>query len=168
MAGKRVSIDMIACIIIIILCNVLSLQMSMSVTLNPMKQDVKKGKMRFVSNCFPYHGYIWNYGALPQVRVAALCVCVCVCEAKLPAHRRGRIPPTSTPNTQAKGDNDPLDVCEIGQRVWARGDVRQVKVLGTVALIDEGILLPTPSTSSLSTLTDCVQERLTGRSWPLT
>ena len=61
------------------------------------------------------------------------------------------------PNTQAKGDNDPLDVCEIGQRVLARGDVRQVKVLGTVALIDEGILLPTPSTlSSLSTLTDCV------------
>lgn len=43
------------------------------------------------------------------------------------------------PNTEAKGDNDPLDVCEIGQRVWARGDVRQVKVLGTVALIDEGI-----------------------------
>lgn len=42
------------------------------------------------------------------------------------------------PNTEAKGDNDPLDVCEIGQRVWARGDVRQVKVLGTVALIDEG------------------------------
>lgn len=43
------------------------------------------------------------------------------------------------PNTDAKGDNDPLDVCEIGQRVWARGDVRQVKVLGTVALIDEGL-----------------------------
>ena len=42
------------------------------------------------------------------------------------------------PNTNAKGDNDPLDVCEIGERVWARGDVRQVKVLGTVALIDEG------------------------------
>ena len=42
------------------------------------------------------------------------------------------------PNTQAKGDNDPLDVCEIGECVWSRGDIRQVKVLGTVALIDEG------------------------------
>lgn len=42
------------------------------------------------------------------------------------------------PNTEAKGDNDPLDVCEIGQRVLTRGDVRQVKVLGTIALIDEG------------------------------
>jgi inorganic pyrophosphatase len=36
--------------------------------LNPIKQDVKKGKLRFVNNCFPHHGYIWNYGALPQVR----------------------------------------------------------------------------------------------------
>lgn len=36
-------------------------------TLNPIKQDVKKGKLRFVANCFPHHGYIWNYGALPQV-----------------------------------------------------------------------------------------------------
>jgi inorganic pyrophosphatase len=35
--------------------------------LNPIKQDVKKGKLRFVANCFPHHGYIWNYGALPQV-----------------------------------------------------------------------------------------------------
>ena len=35
--------------------------------MNPIKQDVKKGKVRFVKNCFPHHGYIWNYGALPQV-----------------------------------------------------------------------------------------------------
>jgi hypothetical protein len=33
---------------------------------NPITQDVKKGKLRFVNNVFPYHGYIWNYGALPQ------------------------------------------------------------------------------------------------------
>lgn len=36
-------------------------------TLNPIKQDVKKGNLRFVANCFPHHGYIWNYGAIPQV-----------------------------------------------------------------------------------------------------
>ena len=34
--------------------------------LNPIKQDVKKGKLRYVKNFFPHHGYIWNYGALPQ------------------------------------------------------------------------------------------------------
>ena len=34
--------------------------------LNPIVQDQKKGKLRFVANCFPHHGYIWNYGAFPQ------------------------------------------------------------------------------------------------------
>merc|ERR1712110_430104 len=34
--------------------------------LNPIKQDTKKGKLRFVKNIFPHKGYIWNYGALPQ------------------------------------------------------------------------------------------------------
>lgn len=33
---------------------------------NPICQDVKNDKLRFVNNVFPYHGYIWNYGALPQ------------------------------------------------------------------------------------------------------
>lgn len=41
---------------------------------NPIKQDTKKGKLRFVRNCFPHHGYIWNYGAFPQVSCRdALC-----------------------------------------------------------------------------------------------
>ncbi|CRK19927.1 hypothetical protein BN1723_017813 [Verticillium longisporum] len=34
--------------------------------LNPIKQDIKKGKLRFVRNCFPHKGYLWNYGAFPQ------------------------------------------------------------------------------------------------------
>lgn len=85
--------------------------------LNPIKQDIKKGNMRFVNNCFPYHGYIWNYGAFPQTW-------------EDPGHQDAR--------TGCKGDNDPLDVCEIGTKISKRGDVKQVKVLGTLALIDEG------------------------------
>jgi inorganic pyrophosphatase len=34
--------------------------------LNPIKQDVKKGALRYVKNVYPHHGYIWNYGAIPQ------------------------------------------------------------------------------------------------------
>ncbi len=30
--------------------------------LNPITQDIKKDKLRFVNNVFPHHGYIWNYG----------------------------------------------------------------------------------------------------------
>lgn len=44
------------------------LEISKSEPFNPIVQDTKKGKLRFVRNCFPHHGYIWNYGAFPQVR----------------------------------------------------------------------------------------------------
>ena len=43
------------------------MEINLKEILNPIKQDIKKGKLRFVANCFPHHGYIWNYGALPQV-----------------------------------------------------------------------------------------------------
>lgn len=36
------------------------------------------------------------------------------------------------------GDNDPLDVCDIGLKVVKPGDVRPVKVLGVLCMIDEG------------------------------
>ncbi|XP_039277971.1 inorganic pyrophosphatase [Nilaparvata lugens] len=85
--------------------------------LNPIKQDVKNGKLRYVANCFPHHGYIWNYGAFPQTW-------------ENPAHVDS--------HTNHKGDNDPIDVLEIGHRVAKRGEIIQVKVLGTIALIDEG------------------------------
>ncbi|XP_017475515.1 PREDICTED: inorganic pyrophosphatase isoform X3 [Rhagoletis zephyria] len=93
------------------------MEISTNTPLNPIKQDVKKGKLRFVANCFPHKGYIWNYGAFPQTW-------------ENPGHIE--------PSTGCKGDNDPIDVLEIGYRVANRGEVIQVKVLGTVALIDEG------------------------------
>lgn len=85
--------------------------------LNPIKQDVKKGNLRYVHNCFPHHGYIWNYGALPQTW-------------EDPTH--------TDESTGCKGDNDPIDVCEIGYKVAKRGEILQVKILGVMALIDEG------------------------------
>ncbi|KAF9282208.1 Inorganic pyrophosphatase [Mortierella alpina] len=93
------------------------LEISKDEAFNPIKQDVKKGKLRFVRNCFPHHGYIWNYGALPQT---------------------WEDPTQSHPETKARGDNDPLDVCEIGEQVGYTGQVKQVKVLGVMALLDEG------------------------------
>nr|CDI56636.1 probable IPP1-inorganic pyrophosphatase [Melanopsichium pennsylvanicum 4] len=84
---------------------------------NCFKQDIKKGKLRFVRNCFPHKGYIWNYGAFPQT---------------------WEDPHHTHPDTKAKGDNDPLDVCEIGEQVGYTGQIKQVKVLGVMALLDEG------------------------------
>ncbi|KAI0815714.1 inorganic pyrophosphatase [Xylaria sp. FL0064] len=92
------------------------LEISKDELLNPVKQDVKKGKLRFVRNCFPHKGYLWNYGAFPQT---------------------WEDPNSIHPETKAKGDNDPLDVCEIGELVGYTGQVKQVKVLGVMALLDE-------------------------------
>ncbi|RDA88201.1 hypothetical protein CP532_6793 [Ophiocordyceps camponoti-leonardi (nom. inval.)] len=92
------------------------LEISKEELLNPIKQDTKKGKLRFVRNCFPHKGYLWNYGAFPQT---------------------WEDPNVVHPETKAKGDNDPLDVCEIGELVGYTGQVKRVKVLGVMALLDE-------------------------------
>lgn len=93
------------------------MEISKEELLNPIKQDIKKGKLRYVRNCFPHHGYIWNYGAFP---------------------RTWEDPNITHSETKAKGDNDPLDVCEIGEAVGYSGQIKQVKVLGAMALLDEG------------------------------
>ncbi|KAK8138663.1 Inorganic pyrophosphatase [Apiospora sp. TS-2023a] len=84
------------------------LEISKEELLNPIKQDIKKGKLRYVRNCFPPQG--------------------------LPTWED---PNAIHPETKAKGDNDPLDVCEIGELVGYVGQVKQVKVLGVMALLDE-------------------------------
>jgi len=85
--------------------------------LNPIKQDVKKGNLRYVANCFPFKGYIWNYGALPQT---------------------WEDPEHVDEATKCKGDGDPIDALEIGNKIHPRGAVIKVKVLGILAMIDEG------------------------------
>ncbi|KAK3936777.1 inorganic pyrophosphatase [Diplogelasinospora grovesii] len=83
--------------------------------LNPIYQDILNGEVRFNKNVFPYKGYIWNYGAFPQTW-------------EDPDHKH--------PDTGHKGDNDPLDACEIGRAVATTGEVKKVKVLGILGLLD--------------------------------
>jgi inorganic pyrophosphatase len=81
---------------------------------NPIAQDVKKGKLR------DYHGPIfWNYGALPQT---------------------WEDPNEEHPELKVFGDNDPVDVVEIGSKALSMGSVVQVKPLGVLAMIDDGEL----------------------------
>jgi inorganic pyrophosphatase len=47
-------------------------------------------------------------------------------------------PKKITPETDAVGDNDPLDVVDIGSKQWAVGSIVKVKVLGIIALVDCG------------------------------
>jgi len=81
---------------------------------NPIAQDMKKGKLR------DYHGPIfWNYGMFPQT---------------------WEDPNVVHAETKCAGDNDPVDVVEIGSESLAQGAVEPVKVLGTLAMIDDGEL----------------------------
>jgi len=88
------------------------LEISKADKLNPIKQDVKNGKLRLVHDPYPF-----NYGAFPQT---------------------WENPQFLDQRTEAKGDNDPLDVCDISSIVKPTGTVVQVKILGTYAMIDSG------------------------------
>lgn len=79
----------------------------------PIKQDVKKGALRY----YQYGPSLVNYGAIPQT---------------------WEDPANVVKELEAGGDGDPLDVTEIGERVMPFGAVYPVKVLGCLALLDEG------------------------------
>ncbi|GAQ85351.1 inorganic pyrophosphatase [Klebsormidium nitens] len=81
----------------------------------PIKQDTKKGKLRF----YPYN-INWNYGMLPQTW-------------EDPSHANPDV-------KNSLGDNDPVDVVEISDRVAEIGEVYAVKPLAVLAMIDEGEL----------------------------
>ncbi len=80
---------------------------------NPIRQDVKNGVLRE----FGWGDLSWNYGCLPQSYES---------------------PDVVSPDTGCPGDNDPLDVVEIGNRMWPVGSIVSVKVLGVLGLIDAG------------------------------
>jgi len=83
---------------------------------NPVKQDEKKGKARL------YHGPIfWNYGCLPQTW-------------ENPTIAGGE------EVSGAAGDDDPLDVVEIGSASLEMGSFTAVKPLGVLSMIDDGEL----------------------------
>ncbi|CAE7910560.1 PPA6 [Symbiodinium sp. KB8] len=81
---------------------------------NPIKQDTKNGVLRD----YAWGDMAFNYGCFPQTW-------------EDPAHK-------SADCGGCIGDNDPLDVIDIGQRQWSTGAIVRVKVLGIVAMIDSG------------------------------
>ncbi|VVB13811.1 unnamed protein product [Arabis nemorensis] len=81
----------------------------------PIKQDTKKGKLRY----YPYN-INWNYGLLPQT---------------------WEDPSLANSEVEgAFGDNDPVDVVEIGEAQRKIGEVLKIKPLAALAMIDEGEL----------------------------
>jgi 3'-phosphoadenosine 5'-phosphosulfate synthase len=80
---------------------------------NPIKQDTNKdGSPRYYTYGTPF----FNYGLLPQTWED----------------------PANCDAANHCGDNDPLDVMEVGSAPLAMGSAVGVKVLGSLELIDEG------------------------------
>lgn len=92
-------------------------EMSKKEKINPIMQDTKKGQVRFVANIFSSKGYPWNYGAIPQT---------------------WENPEIKDEHTGEFGDNDPIDVIEIGTKRKKIGEVYKAKIIGCLALIDDG------------------------------
>ena len=88
-------------------------EISTSEPFNPIKQDTKNGILR----SFSKGDIFFNYGCFP---------------------RTWEDPNYVHPALTVGGDNDPLDVCEIGLQQIQVGQVREVKILGVLCLIDDG------------------------------
>jgi len=80
---------------------------------NPIIHDKLDGKKRY----FKYGKMRWNYGAIPQT-------------FEDPNH--------IYKETGFKGDSDPVDIIDIGEKKINIGEIIWVKILGALPLVDEG------------------------------
>ena len=84
---------------------------------NPLKLDSKNGMVRILK----YGDQLFNYGAFPQTWESP----------QLWTE-------DDTTGSRTRGDNDPIDVVEIGAKQHRAGSIVRVKVLGVLGLIDAG------------------------------
>lgn len=111
---------------------------------NAIKQDIKDGELRE----YKWGDMAWNYGAFSQTW-------------EDPSHTHE--------DTGAIGDNDPLDVIDVGCRQHATGSVQRVKILAVLGMIDDGetdwkvlvISAEDPMASEINNLDD-LQRQLPG------
>lgn len=110
---------------------------------NPIKQDVKKGNLRF----YKYGPSLINYGAIPQT---------------------WEDPNVTNSELNVAGDGDPVDVCDIGD-TKSFAEIYSVKILGCLGLLDEGeidwkvigINTADPKASQMNDIAD-VEEQMPG------
>mmetsp|Transcript_49660 Transcript_49660/g.118262 ORF Transcript_49660/g.118262 Transcript_49660/m.118262 type:complete len:444 (-) Transcript_49660:186-1517(-) len=79
--------------------------------MNPIKQDVKNGVLRE----YKWGDMLFNYGAFPQT---------------------WEDPKHISDETGCCGDNDPIDVIELGTRQRPLGSITRVKIIGVIPMID--------------------------------
>mmetsp|Transcript_20180 Transcript_20180/g.27840 ORF Transcript_20180/g.27840 Transcript_20180/m.27840 type:complete len:272 (+) Transcript_20180:48-863(+) len=86
--------------------------------LNPIRQDTKKGALRYLR--YQNQGIPFNYGSLPQTWEG------CDATSLGPYTFEG-----------LHGDGDPVDVVELSETPMAVGEIRKIRIIGSIGLIDE-------------------------------
>ncbi len=84
--------------------------------LNPIFHDEEDNAPRFRENVWPYKAHPFLYGSIPQTWES---------------------PNFNHSFTGFPGDNDPMDLFDIGQDPGYYGQIKQVKILGSLAVVDE-------------------------------
>jgi len=120
---------------------------------NPIVQDLdSKGELREYAGPF-----YWNYGALPRTF-----------EAPGSETTGSQLELEDDDGRLFKGDGDPLDVVEIGDKTFKVGEIARVKVLGILAMIDSGevdwklIAISTGDSRAADLTLDNIDERMPG------
>ncbi|KAI9637900.1 inorganic pyrophosphatase [Dioszegia hungarica] len=83
--------------------------------LNPIFHDDRNDLPRFVESVWPHKSYPFHYGSIPQTWES---------------------PNFNHSFTGFPGDNDPMDLFDIGQDLGYTGQIKQVKILGALAVND--------------------------------
>ncbi|ORY95924.1 cytoplasmic inorganic pyrophosphatase, partial [Syncephalastrum racemosum] len=95
------------------------LEIQKEIALNPIKQKVKhSGKLKYISNIEGVEGYIGNYGSIPQTW-------------------EDPNKPSDDADTSG-GDNDPVDVVDVSEIGGYPGEIKQVKLIGGLLMVDDG------------------------------
>lgn len=86
------------------------MKVNMEERLNPICHQLKNGKVQFVPNYFPFHGFLCNQGFIPQTL------------------------DYSDPVVRKSGEQIPVEVFEIGSTIHALGSIIEVKILGALVV----------------------------------
>jgi inorganic pyrophosphatase len=82
---------------------------------DPIFHDDRNDLPRFVESVWPHKTYPFLYGSIPQTWES---------------------PNFPHPFTEEAGDNDPMDIFDIGGEIGYIGQVKAVKILGALAVND--------------------------------
>ncbi|MEN2498265.1 MAG: inorganic pyrophosphatase [Marteilia pararefringens] len=122
--------DIVNMVVEIPRCTSAKFEISLKKDHNPIVQDIKNGKPRFIKDTNEFIGYPLNYGAMPRTF-----------ESKNHNPLIELYGDLNDEEAKLFGDEDPLDCVDISKDlIYDTGSIIQLKILGCLPMIDDGEL----------------------------